>query len=161
MSSFTRPSDNKIIRDASNYFVDAGVSSPSGSTPMELSPPANSFMEVLRRKELQESLLTQASQELGEVALAVKQTNKKGTLILTLTIEPEKGGALSIMASLQAKAPSTAPQSLTIFYLDNDTLALVRDNPEQKELPLVAHDGGKQDEQPRKPAGQAINAVTA
>ena len=111
--------------------------------------PSNSFLTVLQRKELQESLLTEGSKLLAELALAVKATKKKGTLSLVLTLEPEKGGAISVAAALNLKAPSTAPQHLTIFFIDKEG-ALVRDNPEQKELVLTPHDGGakvKEEEQ--------------
>lgn len=104
--------------------------------------PSNSFLAVLQRKELQESLLTEASGELAKLAIAVKQTKKKGTLSLTLTVEPQKGGAISVSAALSTKAPSTTPQHLTIYFLTPEG-QLVRDNPDQKELSLTAHDGGQ------------------
>lgn len=106
----------------------------------ELQP--NSFLTVLQRKELQESLLTEASRLLAELALAVKQMKKKGTLALTLTVEPMKGGAISIAANLALKAPSTAPQHLTIFFVGKDG-EFTRNNPDQKELGLTSHDGGQ------------------
>lgn len=106
--------------------------------------PSNSFLTVLQRKELQESLMTEASTLLGELALAVKQTGKKGSLTLVLSLEPEKD-AISVGTELKLKAPSTAPQHLTIFFVSDDG-SLTRDNKEQKELPLTAHDGGKVDE---------------
>lgn len=102
----------------------------------------NSFLTVLQRKEIQESLMTEASKLLGELALAVKQTKKKGSLVLTLSVEPEKGGALAISAALNQKSPSTSPQALTIFYVESNG-ALSRDNPDQRELGLTAHDGGR------------------
>lgn len=123
-------------------------------TPGEVQP--NSFLSVLQRKELQESLLTEASIELGKLALAVKQTKKKGTLSLTLLVEPQKGGALSVNATLNAKAPSTAAQHLTIFYVDKDG-ALLRNNPDQKELALTAHEGGKSEESAGEVAQEAAN----
>lgn len=103
--------------------------------------PSNSFMSVLQRKELQESLITELSVELGKIALAVKQTGKKGVLQLALTVEREKGNALSITAQIISKVPSTAAQALTIFYVDKDG-ALTRTNPDQTELSLQSHDGG-------------------
>lgn len=103
--------------------------------------PSNSFLAVLQRKEIQESLLTECSSALSDLALAVKATKKKGTLSLVLTLEPQKGGAISVGAMIGTKAPSTAPQHLTIFFVD-DQGALVRDDPAQKELTLTAHDGG-------------------
>jgi hypothetical protein len=101
----------------------------------------NSFLTVLQRKEVQESLLTDASKALGEACLAAKQTRKKATVTLTLTIEPQKGGALGISAAIAGKVPSTRDEQLTIFFVDKDG-ALVRDNPDQKELSLTSHDGG-------------------
>lgn len=107
--------------------------------------PSNSFLSVLQRKELQEGLLTQGSEELAKLALAVKQTKKKGSLSLTLLIEPQKGGAISVSAAFVNKAPSTAPQQTTIFFVAKNG-ALVRDNPDQHELELTAHDGGARTE---------------
>lgn len=104
--------------------------------------PSNSFLSVLQRKELQEGLLTLASEALGRLALAVKLTKKKGTLNLVMTVEPQKGGAISIGVAVNSKAPSTAEQHLTIFFVDEDG-SLLRDDPGQKELALTAHDGGQ------------------
>lgn len=114
-----------------------------------VSLPSNSFLTVLQRKEVQESLLTEASIALGALALAVKVTKKKGTLSLVLTVEPQKGGAISIAAAINSKAPPTAEQHLTIFFVD-ESGSLTRNDPGQKELPLTAHDGGKSDEAEEK-----------
>lgn len=108
--------------------------------------PSNSYLSVLQRKELQESLLTEASGELAKLALAVKHTKKKGTLALVLTVEPQKGGAISVSAALNLKAPPTAEQHVTIFFVGKNG-ELVRDNPDQKELELTAHDGGQRTEE--------------
>lgn len=124
--------------------------------PLPQSPelPSNSFLFVLQRKELQESLLTEASTLLAELAMAVKATRKKGTLALVLTLEPEKGGAISISAALNSKAPSTAPQHLTIFFVNKDG-ALVRDNPDQQEMKLESHEGGATTEAQRQQQEQS------
>lgn len=102
--------------------------------------PQNSFMAVLQRKEINDGLLTHASKILAEAALAAKATGKKATVTLTLTLEPEKG-AMSVGAAVFAKTPPQTQDSLTIFWVDKDG-ALVRDNPEQKELPLRSLGGG-------------------
>lgn len=109
--------------------------------PQQPELPSNSFLSVLQRKELQESLLTDASALLAELALAVKQSKKKGTLALTLTLEPQKGGAISVSAALNSKPPSTAPQHLTIYFL-TEKGDLVRDNPDQQEFQMTSHEGG-------------------
>jgi hypothetical protein len=103
--------------------------------------PPNGFMTVLQRKELNDGLLTEASEELGKAALAAKLSGKKASITLTLTLEPQKGGAISVGATVNAKVPQTKEDSLTIFFVDDDG-GLHRDNPRQRELPLQSHDGG-------------------
>lgn len=115
--------------------------------------PSNNFLAVLQRKEIQEGLLTEASGLLAELAIAVKASKKKGSLSLVLSLEPEKD-AISVAATLNLKAPSTTPQHLTIFFLDSQG-ALVRDNPEQQEMKLTAHEGGKNEEE-QSEAAQAL-----
>lgn len=103
----------------------------------------NNYLSVLQRKEIQEGLLTNASTLLAELGLAVIKTGKKGSVTLTLTVHPEKGNALSVEAIATAKIPSTASQELTIYFVDKESGAFSRDNPEQKELALTAHTGGQ------------------
>jgi hypothetical protein len=103
----------------------------------------NSFLSVLQRKELNDGLLTEASQKLGEAALAAKATGKKATVILTMIIEPQKRGALAISAAVGNKVPPTREESFSIFFVDKDG-ALHRDDPDQKEFELKAHQGGVQ-----------------
>lgn len=104
-------------------------------------PTPNGFWSVLQRKELNDGLLTTASETLSEAALAAYHSGKKATVTLTLTLEPKKG-AVNIGAVVTSKIPSTKQDSLTIFYVD-ETGGLHRDDPRQREMELTAHDGGK------------------
>lgn len=103
-------------------------------------PAPNGFLAVLQRKEMQDGILSHASEVLGEAALAAKQAGKKATVTLTLTLDPKRD-ALNIGAVVTSKLPSTQEQSLTIFYVGGDG-ALYRDNPNQKEFALQSHEGG-------------------
>lgn len=119
---------------------------------------SNSFLSVLQRKEINDGLLTEASEKLGEAALAAKASGKKATVILTITIEPQKRGALAISALVGNKVPPTKEESLSIFFVDKEG-GLHRDDPEQKEFELKAHAGGAAipAEQPQPEAAEAHN----
>lgn len=109
--------------------------------------PPNGFMAVLQRKEVNDGFLTDASEELSKAALAVARTGKKATVTVALTLEPQKGGAISVSATVNAKVPETRQDSLTIFFVDDEG-GLHRDNPRQRELPLSVHDGGNEEQEP-------------
>ena len=104
---------------------------------------SNSFLSVLQRKELNDGLLTEASQKLGEAALAAKATGKKATVTLTMIVEPQKRGALAISCAVGNKVPPTREETFSIFFVDKDG-GLHRDDPDQKEFELKAHEGGAQ-----------------
>lgn len=109
----------------------------------------------MQRKELNDGLLTEASEKLSEAALAAYHSGKKATVSLTLTLEPKKG-AINIGAVVASKIPNVKQDSLTIFYVD-DKGGLHRDDPRQRKLELTAHDGGKSDA--AKPA-EAVQAAS-
>jgi len=71
------------------------------------------------------------TQALAEVATAVKETGKKGSLTLTITLAPIDRGASAVTVADQVK--KTVPvhdRRKPIFYVD-DAGSLVRDDPNQ------------------------------
>jgi hypothetical protein len=112
-------------------------------------------MAVLQQKEVKDGFLTDASAELEKAALAAVRTGKKATVTLTLNIEPQKGSAISIGATINAKAPSTKEDSFSLFFVNNEG-GLQRNDPRQSEMKFSAHDGGATNEQPAE-AAQAAN----
>lgn len=115
----------------------------------------NTFLTVLQRKEINDGLLTEASEQLRQAALAAMRSGKKATVTVVLTLEPEKG-ALSIGATVNSKVPPNKSDSLTIFYVDDDG-GLHRNNPRQRELPLQAHDGGQAEPQESEEAASVAH----
>lgn len=98
-------------------------------------------MAVLQQKEVKDGFLTDASAELEKAALASVRTGKKATVTLTLSIEPQKGSAISIGATINSKAPSTKEDSFALFFVTNEG-GLQRNDPRQGEMKFSAHDGG-------------------
>lgn len=76
----------------------------------------------------------QASRLLAELVRAVDETNKKGTLTITLTVKPDKGGGSGkgIAVDVKSKKPvADIPEA--IFYSDPDG-DLHRTDPAQSEM---------------------------
>lgn len=78
---------------------------------------------------------TDLSDTLQALVEAVNATGKKGTLQLTLTVEPSKAhNAMDVTATVRSKLPEPK-QFATIFYVDSGS-NLVRNDPRQTELDL-------------------------
>lgn len=103
----------------------------------------NGFLSVLQKKETQVGILTEASNLLGKAAQASLQSGKKSKITLEIEISP-KLNALNFATRLKSSIPAEE-EPLCIFYTDSDG-GLYRDDPRQKQLPLEAVNGGKQDE---------------
>ncbi len=76
----------------------------------------------------------QASRLLAEIVRAVDETNKPGTVTITLTVKPEKGGGSqkTIIAQVKAKKPEgDIPEA--VFFSDPDG-DLHRTDPQQSEM---------------------------
>lgn len=76
----------------------------------------------------------QASRLLAEVVRAVDETNKPGSVTITLTVKPEKGGGSqkTIIAAVKAKKPEgDIPEA--VFFSDPDG-DLHRQDPAQSEM---------------------------
>lgn len=75
-----------------------------------------------------------ASHRLAEVVQAVDETGKKGSITITLTVEPEKGGGSqkTIAMDVKAKIPEVdLPKG--VFFSDQDG-TLHRTDPRQEEM---------------------------
>lgn len=76
-----------------------------------------------------------ASKLLNELAKVVKETGKAGTLTIKLTIKPDKTDNTVVMvdADVTTKMPKK-PYPTSIFYVDDRTGDLTREDPRQLEL---------------------------
>ena len=80
--------------------------------------------------------LTELQEKLQEVVKAVSATGKTGKLKLVIKIIP-KGETVELHDDIDASIPK--PNKFgTIFYPDEKTGALSREDPEQPELPVIA-----------------------
>lgn len=79
---------------------------------------------------------TDLSTQLADLTAAVGETGRKGTLTLTITVEPAGKGAeaLTVSARVAAKPPVAGPPP-TVFFADQAG-NLTRHDPNQPTLPL-------------------------
>lgn len=74
------------------------------------------------------------SEELADLVVAVGEFQKKGTLTITISVEPTKGTeTLTVSATHAVKAPQATEAS--IFFFD-ESGNLTRHDPRQTEAPL-------------------------
>jgi hypothetical protein len=92
------------------------------------------FADVLREIRAGQ-VADQAATDMQHLVAAVREHGKKGTLTLTITVEPMKGNedALAVSGDVALKAPKAAPKA-AIFFADDDG-NLLRDDPRQVALP--------------------------
>lgn len=91
------------------------------------------FTDVLRDMR-RGRVVDAATEQLNELVRAVRETNKSGTLTLTLTIKPNGRGDNAIIA--QAKVGTSTPKADlpdALFYADEDG-NLLRDDPTQNRM---------------------------
>jgi hypothetical protein len=77
--------------------------------------------------------------ELQRLTSAVKQTGKKGTLTLSLTVAPLKAGNtdnLIVTGKSLLKAPEDDSANPTSIFYSDDAGNLTRDDPRQETLPI-------------------------
>ena len=100
------------------------------------------FTEVLEEINYGE-FVEQSGADLNQLVQAVHETGRKGTLTITITVAPRKGGgrALNLTAGRVLKRPAEEP-SESVFFAD-DAGNLVRDDPRQTSLPLRQVDDGE------------------
>lgn len=98
--------------------------------------PFAAFLQEQRRGLLHAEL----SEKLAEVAAAVKEHEKTGTLTLTITIAPaEFAGAVKVSDTVKAKLPE-ADRDAGLFYPDEHGF-LSRNDPRQPQLPGIREAG--------------------
>lgn len=74
------------------------------------------------------------SEALQQLTVAVRDTEKKGTLTLTLSVEPNKGtDTLIVSANCTVKLPQE--QQASVFFATDDG-NLTRSDPRQMDLPV-------------------------
>lgn len=79
--------------------------------------------------------VTDAAKMLNELSRAVKETGKAGTLTIKLTVKPDKtdNTVVAIDPDVTIKAPKK-PYPSGVFYIDDRTGDLTREDPRQLEL---------------------------
>lgn len=78
---------------------------------------------------------TRLSEALAELVVAVTETEKKGTLTLTLTVEPMKGTTETLTVSANCTLKLPQEQQASVFFATDDG-QLVRNDPRQMDLPV-------------------------
>jgi hypothetical protein len=80
---------------------------------------------------------THASDQLQQLVQAVTDTGKKGSLTITIVVEPMKGAkdALTVTAQTTVKKPELQPVQASVFFADG-VGNLTRNDPRQIQAPL-------------------------
>lgn len=84
-------------------------------------------------------LAAQLAEELQELTNAVKQTGKKGTLLLTISIAPIKAGNVAnliVTGATTVKTPKSDADTPSSVFFTDAAGNLTRDDPTQQQLPL-------------------------
>ena len=106
--------------------------------PSKPSPVDGAFLRTLQNYRKGE-VLTELSDALRRLMEAVSLAKKAGTLVLTVKVTPN-GEMYGIVPAVELKLPRE-PKVAALFYLD-DNYNLVREDPNQKTLPLQPLEGG-------------------
>lgn len=112
---------------------------------MQQEPIDNGIVYLLQHRRGGECI-TELSQSLAQLASAVRSSGKKGKLTLELEIAPlSKGGgtAIGVIDRIAVKLPAEEKE-VSVFYVGDDG-RLSRNDPRQRELPLQAVEGGRQE----------------
>lgn len=107
----------------------------------------NSFALLLQHQRSGDCM-DELSEKLRDLGKAVTALGKKGTLVLTITMNPTSkgaGSAVAIKDTIKLNAPSEE-SAMAIFFVGSEG-DLSRSDPRQRELPLTVTTGGKQEEQ--------------
>lgn len=103
----------------------------------------NSFVTTLA--ELRKGVtVSDLSDELAALVARIRETGKKGSITLKLTLVPAdtSGEAITIDDDISVKLPKLTRSKTTFFTTDENSLQ--RNNPRQPDFPTMV-DGGKQD----------------
>lgn len=85
---------------------------------------------------------TKASETLQELVGAVVDTGKKGTMTITVTVEPMKGNADALLTTINVAAKLPAqPVKAAVFYADGEH-NLTRNDPNQPTFDGLKDVGG-------------------
>lgn len=98
------------------------------------------LIQNLRKGEFADDL----SEHIANVSKAVQETQKPGKITITIKVKPTGGNAIMIEDKIVSAAPEGDPMR-AVFYVDDEG-NLERNDPNQRELPLRAVEGGKKDE---------------
>ena len=111
------------------------VATAGGKEIAEMDPPAiRPFADVLRDVG-KGSVVDEAAVMLADLVLAVRDTEKKGRLVLTVDVVFIKGsGQLGVSATAVSRPPKGNP--VTAIFFADDTGNLVRDDPRYHQDPL-------------------------
>ncbi len=105
------------------------------------------FTDVLRETR-NGALVDECSEKLNELTKAVVEESKGGTLTLTLSIQPGRGGAYILADKVVIKAPEPAREA-TLFFANKD-YDLQRNDPNQLELGVRAIPDQESDKEVRQ-----------
>lgn len=98
-----------------------------------------SFSNLLQQHRLG-GCLDDLGQSLRDVTDAALLTGKAGMITLKLMVDPTKSGAVEIYDDIVVKMPK-AEKTGSLFFVGPDGI-LVRNNPNQLEMPLRSIEGG-------------------
>lgn len=88
-------------------------------------------------------LHTEMSDELAALVQRVMETGKKGSITLTLTVDPVDDQTAKVTDKIAVKTPRFDTAATTYFPDEHGNLN--RNRPDQPELPLREIEGGKSD----------------
>lgn len=105
-------------------------------------PVNNSFVQLLASIRDGE-YVNDAGAALQRLVKSVRETVKRGKIVLTVELIPMDDGAATVktLVRIDEKLPKPERRASILFTCDDGRLS--RDNPDQKELPLRALGGGK------------------
>ncbi len=79
--------------------------------------------------------INQATEEMHRLMNAVRATGKKGSIVITMTVEPDKNDELALMISQKVKSTLPEPEiKKAMVYHDAEGLAFTKTDPRQLEL---------------------------
>lgn len=117
-----------------------------GSTHMKTTEPVDqdNSIVVLLQNQRAGVCMDELSRQLAELTKTVRNSGRKGKLVLELTVNPlQKGGgrAVTVTDKITLKLPTEEPE-VSVFFV-GDEGELTRNDPRQRELNLREIEGGK------------------
>lgn len=116
------------------------------TTTAEAGPAIDGAFLAMMQNHRRGETLSDLGEALREVTEAVKLTGKAGSFSLKVKIRPaSKGGAMIVEDSVTTSLPKTEAEG-SIFFADDEG-NLLREDPNQKTLPLREIKGGLEEQQ--------------